>query len=77
MRTLGLNYMDKAGKYWLRKVSDLGVGLDHRLDKLSMYVFTFLKKIYWAARVAQRFSASFSPGCDPRASGSSPTSGSL
>ena len=31
----------------------------------------------WAAPVAQRFSAAFSPGCDPRDPGSSPTSGSL
>ena len=30
-----------------------------------------------AARVAQRFSAAFSPGPDPRDLGSSPTSGSL
>lgn len=33
--------MDKVGKYWPRKATDLGVKVDHRLDKLRMYVFTF------------------------------------
>ena len=31
-----------------------------------------LKEKTWAARVAQRFSAAFSPGCDPGDLGSSP-----
>ncbi len=37
----------------------------------------YLKKSLGAARVAQRFSAAFSPGPDPGDQGSSPTSGSL
>ena len=35
------------------------------------------KSLFRAARVAQQFSAAFSPGCDPGDPGSSPTSGSL
>ena len=38
---------------------------------------SFLNKRSRTARVAQRFSAAFSPGCDPGDTGSNPTSGSL
>ena len=37
----------------------------------------FKKKNFRAARVAQRFSTTFSPGCGPGDPGLSPTSGSL
>ena len=33
--------------------------------------------LFWAALVAQRFSAAFGPGCDNGDPGSSPASGSL
>ena len=39
--------------------------------------FNLSKRQLWAAWVAQRFSAAFSPGCDPGDPGSSSTSGSL
>ena len=42
-----------------------------REENMSMKIF------FWAARVAQQFTATFSPGHDPGAPGSSPTSGSL
>lgn len=32
-----LNYVDKAGKYWRRHATDLGVRVDHKLDKIRMY----------------------------------------
>ena len=44
-------------------------------DPLFRASFTIVS--YRAARVAQRFSAAFSPGRDPGVPGSSPTSGSL
>lgn len=36
-----LNLVDKAGKYKTRNATDLGIRVDHTLDKLRMYVFTF------------------------------------
>ena len=48
------------------------------LYPLNLQNYFTLKKIrYRAARVAQRFSAAFSPGPDPGEPGSSPMSGSL
>ena len=49
------------------------IKLHHFLD----LQFPILKEVFGDAWVAQWFSATFSPGCDPGDQGSSPMSGSL
>ena len=46
-------------------------------DHTTVYYPAIKRDEAWAAQVAQRFSATFSPGPDPGDQGSSPISGSL
>ena len=54
----------------------MGVELLRKLTSYGSH-HSILNNSYWAAQVAQRFSAAFNPGRDPGDPGSSPTSGSL
>ena len=74
-----LTFMTLAQRWCclLRRKRRLAQQLAEHTSVPSMGLMSSLKWPYWAAPVAQWFSATFGPGCDPGDPASSPTSGSL